>query len=263
MKESHHFLEHPLLTPYKEQILASKKSIIEMKLTPEKDLPLWQSKVGGSPYLPIGKNYPVNENGKPLALLIQINFEEIPPLEGYPEKGILQFFVDAQDELRGLDCENLLRQKGCRILEHNEVMQDNNLLQQDFPKIKEEDFYLPYDYGAKFSIAFEKKEQYIGISDYRFGEIIPNWFVNEELREILYDIDELNIMGHHIGGYPYFTQFDLRDSGNIPKDYELLLQLDSDEYLMWGDMGVSNFFIHPEDLKKADFSRVAYTWDCG
>ena len=70
-------------------------------------------------------------------------------------------------------------------------------------------------------------------------------------------------MGHHIGGYPYFTQFDLRDSGNIPKDYELLLQLDSDEYLMWGDMGVSNFFIHPEDLKKADFSRVAYTWDCG
>ena len=90
-----------------------------------------------------------------------------------------------------------MRQNGFRVLYHAEVMQDKNLLQQDFPKIKEEDFYIPYDYGAEFSITFEKKEQYIGISDYRFGEIIPNWFVNEELREILYDIDELNIMGRY------------------------------------------------------------------
>ena len=43
---------------------------------------------------------------------------------------------------------------------------------------------------------------------------------------------------------------------------ELLLQLDSDDQMMWGDVGVGGFFIAPEDLAKADFSRVMYTWDC-
>jgi uncharacterized protein YwqG len=32
---------------------------------------------------------------------------------------------------------------------------------------------------------------------------------------------------------------------------------------MWGDMGVGNFFIHPDDLAKKDFSKIFYTWDCG
>jgi uncharacterized protein YwqG len=42
----------------------------------------------------------------------------------------------------------------------------------------------------------------------------------------------------------------------------LLLQLDSDEEMMWGDSGIANFFIDPDDLRRGDFSRVAYHWDC-
>jgi uncharacterized protein YwqG len=75
--------------------------------------------------------------------------------------------------------------------------------------------------------------------------------------------------GHRIAGYPAFCQHDPR--GNPDEDYEdldiLLLQIDSESsegnaYIAWGDMGVANFFISAEDLRRLDFSRVLYTWDC-
>ena len=66
---------------------------------------------------------------------------------------------------------------------------------------------------------------------------------------------------HQVGGYPSFTQTDPR-SQDDPRI--LLFQLDSDDDLglMWGDMGVAHFFIHPDDLARCDFSNVAYNWDC-
>ena len=50
----------------------------------------------------------------------------------------------------------------------------------------------------------------------------------------------------------------------------LLFQLDSQlaenrgepDLVLWGDCGVGNFFISREALKKRDFSRVGYHWDC-
>jgi uncharacterized protein YwqG len=72
-------------------------------------------------------------------------------------------------------------------------------------------------------------------------------------------------MGHRLSGYPYFTQSDPRGDKKNIQDYILLFQLDTDDAendIMWGDSGVGNFFIHPEDLKKRDFSKVFYNWDC-
>ena len=45
---------------------------------------------------------------------------------------------------------------------------------------------------------------------------------------------------------------------------ELLFQLGSSDQFncMWGDMGVANFFICRDDLKRAEFSSVMYNWDC-
>jgi hypothetical protein len=68
-----------------------------------------------------------------------------------------------------------------------------------------------------------------------------------------------------VGGYPHFTQSDDR-----PPEYsELLLQIDSFDYsdgyentVMWGDGGVINFFIKPENLKNADFSDILVGGDC-
>ena len=75
----------------------------------------------------------------------------------------------------------------------------------------------------------------------------------------------LSASGHRLGGYPFFTQTDPRQYNEKIQDYILLFQLDTDDAendIMWGDSGVGNFFIHPEDLKKRDFSKVVYNWDC-
>jgi uncharacterized protein YwqG len=79
-------------------------------------------------------------------------------------------------------------------------------------------------------------------------------------------VDELEALypysGHKIGGYAWFTQHDPRDT-KAYKEYVLLLQVDSQlPHICWGDLGVGNFFIHPHDLERMDFSRVLYNWDC-
>ncbi len=62
---------------------------------------LLDSKLLGRPYLPKGFEYPRDPDGKPLRLLAQINFADVPPLDDYPDEGILQFFIS--DELGGYD----------------------------------------------------------------------------------------------------------------------------------------------------------------
>ena len=71
----------------------------------------------------------------------------------------------------------------------------------------------------------------------------------------------LDAAGHRIGGYAEFTQEDPRSTED---PMELLFQLDTDSNIgcRWGDMGVANFFIRPEDLQKRDFSRIFFNWDC-
>lgn len=64
-------------------------------------------------------------------------------------------------------------------------------------------------------------------------------------------MDRLQCDDSHIGGYLYFTQ-------SVPREYEaayqncdtVLLQIDTDDEIMWGDCGVANFFISAEDLAK-------------
>ena len=50
------------------------------------------NKIGGKPYLPIGEPYPTGKNGEKLPLLFQVNLKNID-LEGYPQEGILEFFM--------------------------------------------------------------------------------------------------------------------------------------------------------------------------
>ena len=98
------------------------------------------------------------------------------------------------------------------------------------------------------------------------------WDMHKLVAERLRDYDVTYQPGwissyHQLGGYPYFTQSDPR-----PGQYEdldvLLFQLDSDgnkevgDLVLWGDCGVANFFISREALKRRDFSRVCYNWDC-
>src|SRR5689334_2067462 len=79
-------------------IETTKLPTIMVNATPEAAPSLPQSKFGHYPLLPQGFDYPKDEKGNYLFLLAQLNFSEMPPLEGYPSSGYLQFYIANDDE---------------------------------------------------------------------------------------------------------------------------------------------------------------------
>ena len=245
-----------MLDQYKEQLEHTRKPAMRITLNSKAAEHPWNSKVGGVPYLPTGMAYPVDAEGEKLQFLAQINFEEMPALEGYPTQGILAFYVGT-DISCGFDFNDPLNQAGFRVIYFEEIIQDMDRLQ-----IREPSYVEDSPIKRESSILFEPIQQIITIED---GNCELNYTVYQDLLET-YDIFKTNYNSrtHLLGGYPSFVQEDPRIYHEKIQDYVLLFQLDSDydAEILWGDVGVANFFIHPNDLKNRDFSRVAYTWDC-
>lgn len=260
-----------IFAPYKEKIQASLKPSIVMKLHPAETLTAWQSKVGGVPYLPQGTVYPNNADGVPLFLLAQINFAELPENDLYPKQGIVQFYIDAHDDLIGLNFDDQRDQTGFKVLYFENIIEDQTQL--TLPAINLDTDGAPV--SGQYRIEFETSSQYISVGDQSFATVL---FDVEELDQYADQFEgdfyedfldvyaqTISATGHRLGGYPFFTQSDPRYSEDTA-DYVLLFQLDSEENenisILWGDCGVGNFFIHPQDLKNKDFSKVLYNWDC-
>ena len=119
--------------------------------------------------------------------------------------------------------------------------------------------------SGQFLIHFEKSNSYIDLNDFEFSKKITDAFAQDDIFVDEY-CETFSGSGHRLGGYPFFTQTDPREYNEFIQDYVLLLQIDTDNVdgkdIMWGDSGVGNFFIHPDDLRKRDFSKVLYNWDC-
>lgn len=248
-------------------IAQTKVSYVGIKATPVETMKLEQSKFGHYPKLPAGFAYPKDEAGNYLYPLAQINFSEVPALSGYPSSGLLQFYISVHDDVFGIDFEDNQSQKKFRVLYFEEHEVEDH--QTDFSFLQEvmsmdsSPVYKPH------ALNFSVKDEYIGLGDAGYennaGKVVQQIAdkypaIKEELEESLYD--EFSNSGHKIGGYAFFTQEDPRLYDDIKQHYILLLQIDTDDEIMWGDSGVANFFIHPGDLAKKDFSKVIYNWDC-
>ncbi|MBC6973380.1 DUF1963 domain-containing protein [Bacillus sp. Xin] len=270
MTNTYHLQVPKQLEPYRNIIEKSVRPYI--KVTGElSETTLFQSKFGGYPYLPLHHTHPKGSNGKPLMLLAQLNLEEIPQIEYMPTKGLLQFFVNGEDDIFGANFDCLTEQKDFRIIYHSEIIYDDSQLVTDFSYLNHLDLeYFVIPQVAK--LTFELAYQPITIEDYRFESLfqdtvdIEEIIDNEEGIEFgeLYE-ESFRGQGHQIGGYPFFTQTDPRDWQESYQEHNiLLLQIDTDDSLgiMWGDCGVANFFIRKEDLIKLDFTNVLYNWDC-
>jgi uncharacterized protein YwqG len=240
---------------------------IQIKATPSAELTFGQSKFGSFPLLPLNYPYPKDQNGNFMFPLAQINFRELPPLPGFPRTGYLQFYI-AADETYGYRFDN--HPNDCKILffEEHEVEH----FQTDFSFLESIMASTNIPVIEPHALRFALKEEYFGVQNVinhmnpgiSLEQIAAQY--DEELEEELmsYAYDHFTHAGHKLGGYASFTQSDPRDyQDSHAKEFVLLLQIDSDEQIMWGDMGVGNFFIHPDDLAKKDFSKIFYTWDCG
>jgi uncharacterized protein YwqG len=240
---------------------------------------VFDSKFGGTPYLPPCFVYPHNENGdkKPLKLLAQLNFGKLPPLQGFPTEGILQFYIafEKDEDCYGADFDNPTKQSSFRVVYHKDIVTEENILQSP-PELEDcKDSYFPFE--GEWALEATKEVSVLTNSDFRYDEAFEKYLKNNpDLKDLFENVkevtieeqlnDALYITGHQIGGYPVFTQYDPRDNKKeLQKHTILLLQIDSNDNdgIMWGDYGVANFFITPEALKNLDFSEVLYTWDCG
>lgn len=248
------------LEKFREKIEETLKPYISIKLEEQETMP-WDSKLGGDPYLEIGMEYPKAYNGEYLRLLAQINFEEVPNLELFPKKGILQFFILA-DDVYGLDFDAPFVQDTFRVIYIPDIKKSEENLIKDFSFLGEleEDWYLPFSSEGKMKFSLE----YMPISwdDYNFNNVYKDINLTEEENDDY--MEKLNIDGCKLGGYPNFTQSDPREDKKLRIFDTLLFQLDYEEEcdLMFGDGGIANFFINEEDLRKLDFTKVLYNWDC-
>ena len=267
----------------------NKKPMIKISLSDDKPN-LFQSKFGGVPYLPKDVEAPKNKENEQLTLLAQINIEELPKSNIYPmEKGILQFWI-LNDDVLGLDYDTHLG-NGFKVVYYKDI--DKSVTEEEvlekYKPYKDEDSYFPIE--GEFSLSFKLTDGYFSDSNDDFREIVNREMKKfhienkEKYKEILKVYDDKEYLsywdiwdileedkkigeilfesGHKIGGFPNFTQSDIREIG----DYEiLLLQIDSEgtekNEIMWGDCGVANFFIREKDLKELNFEKVIYNWDC-
>jgi uncharacterized protein YwqG len=260
-----HQLNLPLeLEPFREKILGTVRPFIKILPQISKETLPWESKIGGTPYLPEGIEYPTNGGGRPLFFLAQFNFAETPRLDPFPEKGILQFFINT-DGLWGLNLENPLDTSGFLVQYFEDVTSDKSKVVANLSLPPFEDMPLLNGHGQTFPLKFELSEEAVPLSDCRFVELLGENFFHrfgDRQWEIMEAYSKkINAGGHKLGGYAFFTQQDPRYD-RAPM--ELLFQLDSDPAIgcFWGDMGVGNFFIRKEDLIRKDFSRILYNWDC-
>lgn len=233
----------------------------------DEETSVFNSKIAGEPFLPEGFIYPVDKSsGEPLVFLAQINFSELPHIKGFPANGILQFYI--KDKMfYGMDFDNRINQNSFRVCFHpgitgNETTYSSPVKTYDkemFPvhKTCKIEGRITTDYISHWIWNFREKllpvyQQVTGSN----VDTVPEKVI-EFIEENLHPTVESKI-----GGYPSFTQEDPRYEY---KDYSiLLLQLVSEESsgLMWGDCGIANFFITPDDFKRLDFDNVLYSWDC-
>ena len=236
----------------------------------------FDTKLGGIPYWPKNMKWPYDK-GYPLVCVAQLNFDKLPKLKNYPTNGILQFFIDQE-----------YSEEICKIVYHEDIHK-NNLLENvplstlmtkqknlqlksysDFEYFSIQGVYYPeakivksginiYDcihsIDGNYTLIWDYYENYL---KEEFGDNIP--VSADEFASDIY-VHELNkdgLFGTRIGGWPSFMQADSRD-----KDHDiLLLQLDSEKGMQWGDMGIANFFTSLNNLKNKKFDDVLFTWDC-
>ncbi len=256
------------LEPLKGNIETTIQPHIEIRYQSEDRVILWHSKFGGRPYLPQSTPYPTTSNGQHLFLLAQINFAQVPRLEPFPRKGILQFYI-ADDGQYGMNYDDLTTQERFRVLFFPQVVEDEKELVTDFG-------FLPkptkFPISKPHSLTFARRYAPISAGDYRFESAVLGKDISHSERT-LWEIQRVYFDGFDvggedkIGGYPEFLtkhdRYDPREKqARKEEEYEILLLQTSDTWF-GGERGTLRFFIREQDLRKRDFSRVMYycDWD--
>ncbi|MDO5286352.1 MAG: DUF1963 domain-containing protein [Actinomycetia bacterium] len=216
----------------------------------------WSSRIGGAPYLRPREPWPGDEQGA-YVFLAQLNYTELPALEGHPRHGLLRFFIGADPDY-GLTPGQPPRFRVDYLPEVETAGLETCPPAAAGPSPLEQP-------GTGHPLVATRAVLPITYEDHRFSDLVGRAAIGPEAVEVYHEVAHLSRDSpfHQLGGYPYFAQSDWRAGHPASADYQLLAQIDSQAGVVsWGEMGVAGFWIRPEHLAACDFSHVIYYWDC-
>ena len=260
----------------------------------------FESKLGGMPYWDNTQPYPTDANGKPMALVMQVNLGEAPYIDPLPREGMLQYFISADESIiaegYGVDIDNPISQANFRVVYHKVIDKgtDISLLGQ-YPRIETIE---GSPVMGEFALRVWQSESCIHESDFDFedaaaqavrnlyGEEMETAYVADYVKKMLPEeqreqtADDLalgdNPMFQAVSeenfqmlGYPAFEQYD-----EVGSQFDtLLLQIPTTDAkddtdgknlydTIWGDCGSVRLFINSDNLHRLDFSEVMCVFQC-
>ena len=265
--------ENKILNDYIQRYMnITKKKCIEISF---KDIELinepLKSKIGGNPYMPNLEEWPKDRKNKYMALLLQINFEDIK-FEGYPDTGILQVFVSTTS----------FDLKDYSIKYHKDISKESI---KEYPIIDVSSFIIEKSCEIKFNEAID----YIPCCDSRCEDIVESFVIelmndseklnelrpflekefykeeNDKLKALIFRKiqKEVPFVSAAIGGYTDFYQIDPMD---YEKKSECLLKLDCGDdgkkkFDMEWDIKL-NILFSKNDLKEWNIENAVLVGDC-
>lgn len=220
----------------------------------DKEVEYKGTKVGGLPFLKNENSIP-KKKGEFLKLAVQINFEDIGQIEGYPQDGILQLWIGDM---------NRSDFKVYEVIYYN-----RDELSQGLSEDEAREAYLNpdqttgmYPMTGSFSLeAQELKDEYM--TNYVFDILDEEYLDDEDLFAYFHK----NLKGTKIGGYPFtYICKECETTCPLAEDYKpLILQIDSMEAdtgnIIWGDLGIAHITVTKEELADKDFSNAYFYWD--
>ena len=241
---------------------------------------LTDSKFGGIPYWNPGMEYPVDNDGRKMQLLCQINFSEIKENDGLlPSEGILQFFMSIESEVFDREPPDD-KQSNCRVVFHGNV--DGRVREEDVLPLVPSGELDSAIVKKPCAVSFCRSVSYMSPSDFRFDDVVlaaaktltnddesaedarRHWndFANPFAEEIVGGLFEPNC---RLLGNPDFALYDARSSrpkGFVAYYDTTLLQMtfgcngDESEIFRYKDGETLTFLMNSEALKRRDFSEI-------
>lgn len=223
---------------------------------------------------------PTDSSGKQLRFMAQVNCGILNSLQDFPHNGLLQFWVQGDEYHNFLDIKD---PKAYQVI-YIENPSNNNISNVeidervytlmnagDFPYIWKKD----YNFSDNLLLIPSNEiltpnrtdmELYSKLVAIEFANMFGSKDIDPQLSrkitDIIFDDKAKNAWGNRVGGYPSFTQSGPAFRREPDDDSVLLLQLDSDKELNWGDSGIASFFISQKDLLHKNFNNIEFYWDC-
>lgn len=284
-------IDEKLELPYKEEMKRLIRPMIRIRTSKSSGpLPLGCSKIGGLPDLPKGVEWPyANGDNQHFHFAAQFDFSELSKydVDGLlPKSGMIYFFVCC-DSLGKVIFSAAKKQDLVRLEKAPDTLLPvkKSFMQKLFGKKPEKRIYDECLVEFKIEYSLPSADSfYAGIIEKENDHSPkPCDAFSEEFIESLIELTDTadNTADHQFLGYARGIQHSYKEdeiqngistkisdlSINDMKsllNWILLFQLDSDPNagMMWGDSGRFYFYIHKEDLVKANFHDVRSAMDC-